>query len=77
MSILKVKCESWKHLDIHLDDVIQLQWNLVVTNSVVKEHSVITNRFFGQSGHFSTQNNLVRMNPGYNEQKWPVPNCSL
>ncbi len=42
-------------------------------NSVVNEHSVITNRFLGQIGHFTTQINSVITNPGHNEQKWPVP----
>ncbi len=49
----------------------------VITNSVVNELSVITNRFLGLIGHFTTQINLVITNPGYNEQKWPVPSCSL
>ncbi len=56
---------------------VRLQWNSVITNSVVNEHSNITNRFSGQIGHFTTQNNPVITNPGYNEQKWPVPSCSL
>ncbi len=33
-------------------------WNSVITNLVVNEH-VITNRFLGQIGHFSTQMNPV------------------
>ncbi len=52
-----------------------IQWNSVITNSVVNEHPVITNRFLGQIGH--TQINPVITNRGYNEQKWPVPSCSL
>jgi hypothetical protein len=41
------------------------------------EHSVITNKFLSQIGYFNTQINPVITNPGYNEQKWPVPSCSL
>jgi hypothetical protein len=41
------------------------------------EHSVVTNRFLSQIGHIGTQINPVITNPGYNEQKWPVPSCSL
>ncbi len=45
--------------------------------SVVNEHFVITNRFFGQIGYFTTQINPVITNPGDTEQKWLVPSCSL
>ncbi len=57
----------------------QIQWNSVIsiTNSVVNEQSVIKNLFLGQIGHFITQINSVITNPGFNEQKWPVPSCSL
>ncbi len=41
------------------------------------EHLVITNKFLGKIGHFSTQMNPVIMKPGYNEQKWPVQSGSL
>ncbi len=41
------------------------------------EHSVITNIFLGKIGHFTNQINPVITNPGYNEQKWPVPSCWL
>ncbi len=41
------------------------------------EHSVLTNKYLGKLGHFSTQMNPVIIKPGYNEQKWPVPSCSL
>jgi hypothetical protein len=54
-----------------------LQWNSVITNSVVNEHSVITNRFLSKIGQFSTQINPVITNPGYKEQKLPVPSCSF
>ncbi len=41
------------------------------------DHSVITNKFLSKIGHISTQINPVITNPGYNEQKCPVPSCSL
>jgi hypothetical protein len=41
------------------------------------EHSVITNNFLSKIGHISTQINPVITNPGYSEQKCPVPSCSL
>jgi hypothetical protein len=41
------------------------------------EHSFITNRFLSKIGHISTHVNPVVTNPGYNEQKCPVPSCSL
>jgi hypothetical protein len=41
------------------------------------EHSVITNKFLGKIGHFTTQMTPVITKHGYNEQKWPVPSCSL
>jgi hypothetical protein len=34
-------------------------------------------QILGQIGHFSTRTNLVITNPSYNEQKWPLPSCSL
>jgi hypothetical protein len=37
------------------------------------EHLVTTNRFTWQIGYISTQTNPAIMNPGYKEQKWPVP----
>jgi hypothetical protein len=46
-------------------------------NSVVYEHSVITNIFLGEIGHFTTQMDPVITNPGYSEQNWPVPSCLL
>jgi hypothetical protein len=49
---------------------VKFGYNSVITNSVVNEHS-------GQIGHFSPQINPVITNPGYNEQKRPVPSCSL
>jgi hypothetical protein len=39
-----------------------IQWNSVITNSVVNEHSVITNRFLVQIGYNSTQMNPVITN---------------
>ncbi len=39
--------------------VILLQWNSVITNTAVNEHSLITDRFSGQMGHFSTLINPV------------------
>ncbi len=45
----------------------KIQWNSVITNSVVNEHLVITNRFQEQFGHFTTQINPVITNPGYNK----------
>jgi hypothetical protein len=41
------------------------------------EHSVITNKFLVQIGLFTIQIDPVITNPGYNEQKLPVPSCSL
>ncbi len=56
----------------------QVQFNSVETNPVVNEHSVITNRFTSQIGHFSTQINPLITSPySYNEQKWTAPGCSL
>ncbi len=51
---------------------LKLQWNSVITNSVVNEHSVITNRFLEQICLCTTQVDPVITNPGYNEQKWPA-----
>jgi hypothetical protein len=34
-------------------------------------------QILSQIGYFSTQINPVMTNPGYDEQKWPVPSCSL
>jgi hypothetical protein len=56
---------------------LKLQRNSGTTNSVINEHSIITNTFLGQNGHFSTQINPVITTPGYNEQKCPVLSCSL
>jgi hypothetical protein len=39
-----------------------------VTNSIVNEHPVITNRFSGQIGYFSTQTNPVITNLGHNKK---------
>ncbi len=44
-----------------------------MTNSVVNEHSVITNTFLSQIGHFSKQINPVTTNPGYYEHKMASP----
>jgi hypothetical protein len=41
---------------------VLIQWNSVMTNSVVNEHSVITKRYLGQIGHFTTQMNPVITN---------------
>jgi hypothetical protein len=41
------------------------------------EQLVITNKFLSQIGYFTTQINPDITNPGYNEQKWSVPSCSL
>ncbi len=53
-------------IDLTFHEVILLftliQWNSVITNSVVNEHSFITNRFLGQIGHFSAQINPVITN---------------
>jgi hypothetical protein len=35
------------------------------------------NKYLTLIGHFSPQINPVITNAGYNEQKWPVPSCSL
>ncbi len=43
---------------------MSIQWNSIITNSVVDERSVIMNRILGKIGHFTTQINLVIMNPG-------------
>ncbi len=37
------------------------------------EHSVITNKFLGKIGHFTTQMNPVITKPGYNEQRLAGP----
>ncbi len=49
-------------LRLSLTILFQIQWNSVITNSVVNEHSVITNRFLGQIGQFTTQSNPVVTN---------------
>jgi hypothetical protein len=41
------------------------------------KHLVITNRFLSKFGPNNTQINPVITNPGYNEQKCPVPSCSF
>ncbi len=41
---------------------IEIQLNSVLTNLVINEHSVITNRFLSQIGHFSVQINPVIIN---------------
>ncbi len=41
-----------------------IQWNSVITNSVVNDHSVNTNRILSQISHFSAQINPDIMNPG-------------
>ncbi len=43
---------------------------MVITNSVVKEHLVITNRFIGQIGYIITQINPVITNPNYITNKY-------
>ncbi len=50
-----------------LKQIISLQWNSVITNSV-NEYSDLTDTFLMWNGHFSTQINLILTNPGYNEQ---------
>jgi hypothetical protein len=43
---------SFTDLDkLSLVHLIMVQWDSVITNSVVNKHSVITNRFSGQIGH--------------------------
>jgi hypothetical protein len=39
-----------------------VQWNSVITNSVVSEHSVILNKFLSHIVHFNVQNNSVITN---------------
>ncbi len=51
--------------------------DLIITNSGVTKHLVITNRLLEQIGHFTTQNNPLLTNSGHNKQKWPVLSCSL
>ncbi len=53
--------------------IVKLDYNELGYN----EHSVITNKFLGKIGHFTTQMNPVIKKAGYNEQKWPVPCYSL
>ncbi len=43
----------------------------------IQRNSVITNRFLGEIGHFTTQINPVITNPGYNEEKFLVSSCCL
>ncbi len=74
---LQMYCKSQLHWGKITRVKSKLQWNSVVTNSVVNKHSVITNRIWSQIGNFSTQINPVLTNPDYNEQKWTVPRCSL
>ncbi len=54
-------------------DTVKLGYNELGCN----EHSVITNIFLSQIGHFSAQINPVITNPGFNEQNCPAPSCSL
>ncbi len=53
----------------------QVQSISVITNSVINDHSVITNIFLSRLVPFSTKIKPVIANPGYNEQKLPVLNC--
>ncbi len=46
-----------------------------MTNSEMKENSVLTNIFIVQICQTSTKINPAITNPGNGEQKWPVPNC--
>ncbi len=59
------KCapKPWFHVLALIVSNRQLHWNSVVTNSVVNEHPVITNRCLGQIGHFTTKINPVITNP--------------
>ncbi len=54
-----------------LSNTVKLGYNVVI------EHSVKTNRFLRQIGYISTQINPVITNPGYIEQNWSAPSCSL
>ncbi len=56
---------------------IELQRNSVITNSVVYEHSVITNRFSGQIGHFTTLNNPVIANKNGRSRAFRYNRASL
>ncbi len=56
---------------------LKIQWNSVITNNRVNEHSVIKNSFLSQICHFSTQINPVTSSHRYKEQKWTVPMRSL
>ncbi len=62
----------WEFVDSN-----SIQWSSVITNSVINKHLVITNGILSLIGYFSTQIDPARTNPGHNEQKWPVPSCSL
>ncbi len=52
-------------------------WIPFWTTGFSMNNDVITNRFLGQIGHFTTQINPVITNTCYNEQKWPVSSCLL
>ncbi len=53
---------------------VKLDYNELGYNEIGNnEHSVITNKYLSPIGYFYTQINPVITNPGYNEQKWPVP----
>ncbi len=53
---------KWNEIWLKVRNTIFLyiiQWNSVITNSVVNEHSVIKARFIGKIGRFRLQNNPV------------------
>ncbi len=62
----------WMKVRRH-SDTVKLGYN----ENGYNEHSVITNIFLRKFGPISKQINPVITNPGYNEQKCPVPSCSL
>ncbi len=49
----------------------EIQWNSVITNSVINRH------ILGQIAHFSTQINPVVTSPSYSEQTWQVRGCLI
>ena len=52
-------------ISIHLKYTVKLGYNKLGYN----KHSVITNKYFGPKGPFTTQINPVITNPGYNEPR--------
>ncbi len=63
-----VKTSKFPHSDLKVPYSSYIQWNSVITNSVVDEHSVITNSLWSQISHFCTKINPVITNKNARSQ---------